>query len=265
LPPTRDLAENCRVHEPSLTHDPRNIEAPLHIRYVTEFYDGRTLARVLIRKLIRRLFGNGERLGPIVSYNGLVVFDQPDLEGGGLSYGADYARLLIELGIRPADRMFEFCAGPGYIGFFLLSLGLCKQLVLADVNPSAVAAARKTVDFNGLSERVSVLESDGLSKIPKTEKWDVVVGNPPHFLSANSNVALRTADPGWRIHAAFYAQIGKFMKPGGKVILVENQAGSNADVFEPMITAGGGQLERVVPAYNALGQANGSYFVISNW
>jgi hypothetical protein len=245
--------------------EPHRIDAPVYIRHVNEVYDGKTLMRLLLQKIVRRFQGKTEVIAPIVSYNGLTVFDRPDLEGGGLTYGADYARLFVELGIGACQRMFEFCAGPGYIGFFLFSLGYCRELVLADINPAAGAAARRTVEFNGLSDRVMVFQSDGLAGIPVTEKWDVAVGNPPHFLTADERVALRAADADWAIHAAFYGSIGKFMNDGGRVILVENGEGSSVADFEPMIVAAGGQLEGVVPARNALGNANGSYFVISRW
>jgi tRNA1(Val) A37 N6-methylase TrmN6 len=34
---------------------------------------------------------------------------------------------------------------------------------------------------NGLAERVAVYPSDNLDSIPAFERWDLVVGNPPHF------------------------------------------------------------------------------------
>ena len=45
---------------------------------------------------------------------------------------------------------------------------------------------------NGLQDRVRVYLSDGLNGIPSSEKWDLVVSNPPHFLAGqpNSNPAV---------------------------------------------------------------------------
>ena len=49
----------------------------------------------------------------------------------------DYFR---ETGLH-SRRLFEWCAGPGFIGFALLADGLTGTLVLADVNPLAMQVA----------------------------------------------------------------------------------------------------------------------------
>jgi tRNA1(Val) A37 N6-methylase TrmN6 len=78
------------------------------------------------------------------------------------------------------SRVFEWCAGPGFIGFALLGYGFCDTLCLADVK-----ACRLTVTQNGLAERVTVYHSDNLDGIPPSERWDLVVGNPPHFVDVS--------------------------------------------------------------------------------
>ena len=82
------------------------------------------------------------------------------------------------------ERTFEWCAGPGFIGFSLLGHGLTDTLCLADVNPAAVDACNETIRRNGLEGRVDVYVSDGLAAIPASERWNLVVGNPPHSGSA---------------------------------------------------------------------------------
>jgi 16S rRNA G1207 methylase RsmC len=57
--------------------------------------------------------------------------------------------------------------------------GFCKTLCLADINPEAVEACRRTVADNRLEARVSVYASNNLRDIPDGEKWDLVVSNPP--------------------------------------------------------------------------------------
>ena len=100
-------------------------------------------------------------------------------------------------------RAYEWCAGPGFIGFSLLAHGLCETLCLADVNPEAVAACRRTVRENALDDRVSVYRSDNLADIPAAERWDLVVSNPPHF-DDRSPGQLRYHDPRWSIHRGFF-------------------------------------------------------------
>ena len=161
------------------------LEAYLPERLVDEGFSWRTLVRLLVGKLARKLTGG--RVAPqwpesIVAYYGqIAVFDKPNHHMGGLAFGRDFPRVLNELGIGRRGRMFEFCAGPGYIGYSLLAAGWCESLVLADIDPDAVSTARFTAAHNELEDRVVVYRSDALDQIPDSERWDLVVANPPHF------------------------------------------------------------------------------------
>ena len=90
---------------------------------------------------------------------------------------------------RGRRRCMEFCAGPAFIGFTLLGIGTCSDLVLAEVNPLSIAAARETARINGLEDRVVAYHSNGLDGLPSSERGrlDLVVSNPPHFVSAEVN------------------------------------------------------------------------------
>ena len=176
-----------------------------------------------------------------VIYESIVVCFAPELVGGGEQYGQDYLTQVARH-IGPVDRLFEWCAGPGFIGFSLLAHGLCRSLCLADINPTAVAACQETVHRNGLGERVTVYRSDGLDAIPPTERWDLVVGNPPH---SGTDKVLPWGHPriyqdiGWDLHRRFYAEVGRFLKPGAQVLIQENRDLSTAETFRPMLAAGG--------------------------
>ena len=249
-----------------LRFDPRHLDSYVHIRLLDEMYSGRTLARVLARRLLRRVREPRSAIAPVVSYNGTIVFDRPDLHGGGLSWGQDFPRVLLRLGIGRCPTMFEFCSGPGYIGFLLMALGWCETLVLADVNPAATGAAELTSRYNGLGEKVRVYQSDVLDDIPETERWDLVVSNPPHFSSpSNPDDDLRAIDPDWNVHSRFYASVKKFMRPGGRVVMMENAYGSSTELFEPMIRAGGGRVVATLPGSRLDGSADGLYYLMSEW
>ncbi len=85
-----------------------------------------------------------------VSYNGTRVYFKKHLDGGGNDFGQDVIAFLKLRQIPRQQRIFEWCAGPGFIGFSLLAHGLAETLCLADVNPEAVEACRRTVRENGL-------------------------------------------------------------------------------------------------------------------
>jgi hypothetical protein len=180
------------------------------------------------------------RLRPYRSanYAGVNVSYKTHLDGGGSTFGQEFIPVLRARGMPKQQRAYEWCSGPGFIGFSLLAHGLCETLCLADVNPEAVAACRRTIAENALEDRVAVYRSDNLAGIPASERWDLVVSNPPHF-DDRSPGQLRYHDPEWSIHRGFFAQVGRHLNPGGVVVLQENNIGSTAETFAAMITHAG--------------------------
>lgn len=180
----------------------------------------------------------------IERYRDIEVCWIPELDGGGRIFVPEYLPIVRNLFGR-AGRVFEFCAGAGFIGFSLLAHDLCDSLTLADVNPRAIDALRETARRNGFGDRVNIYHSDGLASIPEGERWDLVVGNPPHFADPyyRSGENLITDDLGWRLHERFYAEVGRFLADGGSVLLLENSMASAPGDFLPMLRTGG--LEHV--------------------
>jgi methylase of polypeptide subunit release factors len=173
----------------------------------------------------------------VASFHGIRVHYKDWLDGGGSSFGQEIIPFLRERGMPRQARAFEWCAGPAFIGFSLLGSGLCETLCLADVNPMAVAACRRTIADNGLAGRVTAYHSNNLSAVPTAEQWDLVVSNPPHFDRRGAD--LRAHDRGWAIHREFFATVGGHLHPGGIIVLQENSLGSTAETFREMIEAAG--------------------------
>ena len=164
------------------------------------------------------------------------------LNGGGLIFCYEFVHLVAEK-IGKVDHVFEYCAGPGFIGFSLLANNLCERLTLADVNPEAVEVIAETIKANNLQDRVTVYQSDCLDAIPVTEQWDLVVGNPPWWLCPKGWRDIRVCDPQGRVHEKFYQDIRKFLKPRGSIFFIEGGEYTKAGRFEEMITKNG--LQRV--------------------
>ena len=175
-----------------------------------------------------------------VNYRGISVSYLPVLDGGGMTFGQQYLDV-IRRRVGKVGHVFEYCAGPGFIGFSLLAHGLCDRLTLADINPDAVKAVRNTIAENHLEGRVSVYESDCLTQIPSTERWDLVVSNPPHFDGDEKDYkeAIRLVDPGWVIHKNFYRDVKKFLNPGASIIFQENAHATRREDFEQLIRENG--------------------------
>lgn len=248
------------------------IDAYVPERQVDEMYGVGDLVRLIGRKLRRRLAPDGavsaERIA--ANYAGLVVFDRREQHWAGLALGRDFPRVLNELGVGRCRRMFEFCSGPGYIGYALLANGWCETLALSDIDAESIATAMRTAAYNGIEHRVAGYASDVLDGIPEDERWDVVVANPPAFESHPDKPLAegewdRGFDPDWSVRRRFYASVKAHMNPGGVVVMSENIRGSDPDVFAEMIRAGGGEPHAVHAGTDVHGRANGAYFQLSVW
>lgn len=173
----------------------------------------------------------------VTTCGGIRVHYKQVLDGGGSSFGQELAPFLAGRGMPRQARVFEWCAGPAFIGFSLLGSGLCETLSLADINPASIAACRRTIADNGLSDRVTVYRSDNLSAIPAQEQWDLVVGNPPFF--DHGAFHLRAHDRDWALHREFFSTIAPFLRPGAVIVLQEDNLGSTAETFRKMIEGAG--------------------------
>ena len=105
---------------------------------------------------------------------------QGDLSIRGATFGQNFIPFLKGRGMPKAPRAFEWCAGAGFVGFSAMANGLCETLALADISEEAIKACRHTIAKNRLGSRAIAYVSDNLRDIPRSEKWDLVLGNPPH-------------------------------------------------------------------------------------
>lgn len=184
----------------------------------------------------------------LVTYGSVQVFYTDGLDGGGNDFGRAYVPFIQEH-LGPVDSVFEWCAGPGFIGFSLLAAGLCVSLDLGDVNPEARAAVARTIEVNGLGGQVRFHQSDCFADVPPHLRWDLVVGNPPHMNvpAAESEYQrdhspLIWQDTAWEIHRKFYRHVRSRLRPGGSVLIQENRHFSAPEDFLEMITQSGLEL-----------------------
>ena len=85
------------------------------------------------------------------------------------------------------ERVLDLCTGNGSLA--VLSAMAYPDVTVdgADISPDALAVARINVDQHGLQDRITLLQSDGLSNVKGP--YDLIVCNPP-YVNADSMAKL---------------------------------------------------------------------------
>jgi hypothetical protein len=224
----------------------------------------------LVRGKLRQAVVGADGLA-VTRLGGIAVHFRQQFEGGGQSFGQAILPY-VERRFGRVPRLLEWCSGPGFIGFALLGRGLCGHLGLSDINPGVIELCRTTIERNDLASRVSTYLSDCFDAIPPEPGWDLVVANPPHWLThaavredarsqarpdaAGGTGEVRRAerspliylDPMWHTHRKFFAQLPAHLAAGGSAVLMEHSVGSSAKDFEDMIRDSGLTVVDVEPA-----------------
>jgi predicted RNA methylase len=172
-------------------------------------------------------------------YADIDVYYKEYIEVGGATFGQNFIPFLRDRGMPRQQRAFEWCCGAGFIAFSMYAQGLCETIGMSDISTQAIRACRHTIEKNRLAGRAIAYVSDNLKDIPASEKWDLVLCNPPHHADEYFGDR-RGYDGEWQLRRDFYATVGPFLKSGGVIVVCENNRASTVDDdFRAMIEDGG--------------------------
>jgi tRNA1(Val) A37 N6-methylase TrmN6 len=180
----------------------------------------------------------------IFKTNDIEVFYEDHMDGGGASFGQEYIQVIKNRYNKKFNNCLEWCSGPGFIGFSLLSNNLCNNISFLEFYKPAINYLEYTKKNNKkYSDKIKIFHSNSVKKIPKEEKYDLIVGNPPHFASdlnfltsqtpseAIGNTTRISVDINWNTHKDFFKRIKKNLSKDGVILLQENRYGSNVQTF----------------------------------
>ena len=84
------------------------------------------------------------------------------------------------------QRVLDLCTGNGSLAVLAALTYPDVTVVGADLSSDALAVARINVERHALTERITLLQSDGLSNVPGL--FDLIVCNPPYVCAASMQV-----------------------------------------------------------------------------
>ncbi len=142
----------------------------------------------------------------------------PTLGEDAVFFGPDTYRFCAALArsVVRAGRVVDVCCGSGVGGLALADR--VERIVLADINPAALALARVNAHLAGVADRVELVGGDLFAEV--AGPIDLVIGNPPYLL-----------DPGRRVYRDGGGELGislgvrivreglARLAPGGRLLL----------------------------------------------
>ncbi len=172
---------------------------------------------------------------------GLKVFYTKETHGGGIPIFPDFINVIKTLyPNKKFNNCLEWCAGPGFIGFAVLANNISSQITLLESYQPALDLAQLTIKENNLDNIVTLCLSDNFKSVTNDSKFDLIVGNPPHYCTDvyakhikywESTSKRIYYDKEWSTHFDFFRTVYSKLTDDGKILLVENIRGSSEETF----------------------------------
>ncbi|QNP48969.1 50S ribosomal protein L3 N(5)-glutamine methyltransferase [Diaphorobacter aerolatus] len=135
-------------------------------------------------------------------------------------------------------KVLDLCTGNGSLACLAALTYPDVQVTGADISSDALAVARINVDRHGLSERVRLVQSDGMSLLE--DGWDLVLCNPPYVNAdsmsklpdeyrAEPELALAGGADGMDFVRALFAVLAQKLNQDGVLVL---EIGNEKPYFE---------------------------------
>ncbi|AEJ23131.1 50S ribosomal protein L11 methyltransferase [Weissella koreensis] len=106
----------------------------------------------------------------------LIVLDPGLAFGTGTHPTTKLMLQALEMVVRGNERVLDVGTGSGVLSIAAKQLGV-GDILATDIDEVAVRSAQTNLDLNPIAKDVSVIASDLLKSVPKTEKYNLVVAN----------------------------------------------------------------------------------------
>ncbi len=169
--------------------------------------------------------------------SGIILEHTGHLDCGGTQGYEEFGLLVDKYKTKKKyTRGIEWCSGMGAFGFHILGLGIADHMVFNDYYDYAVKICLKTAESNNIKDKVTGYTTHTISTIPKNEKWDLVLGNPPHSWntksyiesldgagipkSGQSNITRCVLDSEMKTHLDFFKNINNYITEDADLFIV---------------------------------------------
>lgn len=174
----------------------------------------------------------GERLDDLLTEN-LKIIQSPEV----FSFSLDAVLLARFAGIPARGRVLDLCTGNGVIPL-LLTTRTSALIDGVEIQPRLVDMAKRSVELNGLNDRITIIENDLRVWNLEGQWYDAVSVNPPYLPvrsgdhKENYHQAMARHELGCSLEDVVKA-CARSVRPGGRVSMVHRPA-RLADIIDLM-------------------------------
>jgi methylase of polypeptide subunit release factors len=167
--------------------------------------------------------------------NGQKLYCDWHLDGGGTDYRNYFLKAIADFGKSHYNFAYEWCCGHSILGFEALTNGICDTLAISDCHDLAVNTSLDNAKRLGYEDKVIGYITPKISNIPNTEKWDLVIGNPPNSMNGDNFIRhgeengyteehilheLRIAvDDNFETHKEFFGNIKNYLNEDADIFI----------------------------------------------
>lgn len=155
--------------------------------------------------------------------NGYRLIQNPDL----FCFGCDAVLLSSYAKAKGGLRIIDLGCGNGVIPILLSAKTKAKEIVGLEIQEESVSLARRSVELNGLTDRVKIVQGDikEAANIFGNSSFDVVTTNPPYMNSGcgltNDASAMTIARHEVLVSLEdIISQSARMLRPGGNFFMI---------------------------------------------
>ena len=113
--------------------------------------------------------------------------------------------------IHKGESVLDIGTGTGVLAIFAAENA--SHVLAMDINKQALENTLLNARRLGVSDKISVRESDLFNALKPDEKFDVIISSIPYAWNAQSQ-------GNWKLHERFFRDVGKHLKPKGRIYFV---------------------------------------------